>query len=154
MAFISLFPRFQGEFWASPKEVSRLKAAFEASKSSPEMQSYFSQELVIKDRRYPFEVQVFDFDDKTGLFIAKCQDEYGNSALTGFEHGDEIKFLKIYRNPGIHSTRPLTFRDDTNNFRFIDYYGIITSGIPEALGAYTRGREFAKDGFWNMKPVH
>lgn len=50
----------------------------------------------IINKKYPFEMRVFEYDSGSGLFIARGNDFFGGSGLVGTILRDKIEFKKIY----------------------------------------------------------
>jgi hypothetical protein len=105
-----------------------------------------------------FCMNIMDYNPKTGLFLAKGQDIFGNSAIIGLIKKDEIKFEKFYSKLDcypIFDIKGKTIKNrnlsEDSNLRKIDYVGNIFAFKTLTLsGSWFRKGESNLSGIWRL----
>jgi len=109
-----------------------------------------------------FELFVFHYNHETGLFLARAEDTYGESGITGLIRNGEIKFQKTYPK-GIKALlkanrvppyEAIPMYDDWENVRILNYEGTIVQADNRITGEgiwYARG--FINHQSWRMDSV-
>ena len=137
--------KFKGKFWKNPEKAER------ELKMSGENPGWFTEKeraQIMKDvNAYDFELEVFNYDSNTGLFIAEGNDSFGKSGIVGLfgkpreMYAGIVTFEKIYLRKKDTSEQHLlpeiNFNNSLRRLYYSGTYYSLENGKIEISGRYT-----------------